>query len=337
MFMTVKNNKITAQKTTWESSIQLLNLEIQYRKKKEKNFSFYKMYETKATEVKDLHGHASICSKKTIIERYLKGKSPHAPTENKINFLRTAMKVFGFDLIDLDILVRYYDKFHENQCADTEIIKKGETTCSEKNLEIYVKNIREPALEQAEMAHKMFGTEKQYMEISKLIVASSETKEKELKKLLFKEFKTDDIKKEIFQIYKIYSNLSEPVKFFFAEIWLTYKLKSYREIEIIVNKLLKDIWGIESEKINFEKLTFDDITGDFRNLLLLKEQHINNGDVPNKDKMKFKEFSEKSEKINAMDLYVVHKIYLLRNMEDKEGLNKMVNLMLRFFLLTKQN
>lgn len=325
----------------WITFIKIVKWEIRYTKREDKKFSFRTKCKEISQKIRDCNNCTIDVNEKTI-GRYLNFQITKPQKNNTIYFIIAAMRVFDFDLIGLYMLDMYYCAYYANKGSDAGTTEKG-SMYSEENLDIYIKHIRTPALEQAKIARNVYGTVNNLLKASKSILISREMAEKELKHSLFKEYITDDNKEEIFLIYKIYNSFSKPVKVFCGELfeyWLKHKLydvsESYKEVEDSGNECLKEIWGIESKSISFENFTFEDIEGDFKNLLLLKKEYINNDDISNKNKMKFKEFSEKSEKICARELYIAYNIYLLRNRKEKEGIDKMVNLMLRFYCLTKQ-
>ena len=97
------------------------------------------------------------------------------------------------------------------------------------------------------------------------------------------------------------------------------------------------LYNLSLKSICIDDLTIHDITDDFKNLLLLKEDNFKEVDICGKGKITLEQFRKGSKKLDEIDLYTAYEMYLIWQTDDKQKRNFLVDVALRYCLLPQSH
>lgn len=329
------------EKKDWILFISVLNQELRFLKKSNADF---------CREYKKRYYKGDIAHQLTIrsVERYLKlsevkdDKTIKA-TPTKKKFIKSALEILQsfsgeeLDYITLNTLMSYYETAHNKGLIKTAPVLDKD------DLEVYQKQVREPALK--EVASLKEKSEKwpefQGNTLIKDIYVDDRTEI--IKNILCEKFEKEKTQR-ILVFYNLYKSFSTPIKMFWGEyidyllelLELNLETSEYEEyFENSNDDYMEYLYKLSSESMGVNDLTIHDLTNDFKNLLLLKEDDFEETDIFGSDKMKLEHLTKDLKKLNGLDLYTAYGMYLIWRTDDKQKRNILVDVALQYCLLVQ--
>jgi len=327
----------------WILFIHVLKLELLVSEKKESEF---------CNEYKNRTFKGEIAQELTMksVKRYLnfselEDDKPIKITPTRKKFIRIALEILQslsgeeLDYITVDTLMSYCETAFNNG-----LIKNS--CCHDKDdLEVYQKQIREPALKQATSLKEKSGKYLEFQENSLIKDIYIDAQKEVVKTILCERFETKKSQK-ILLFYNLYRSFSNPIKKFWEEFveylleFLELNLDTSEFAEYCENAnddYIDFLYNLSLKSICIDDLTIHDITDDFKNLLLLKEDNFKEVDICGKGKITLEQFRKGSKKLDEIDLYTAYEMYLIWQTDDKQKRNFLVDVALRYCLLPQSH